>query len=244
MIHRFRTAAVVLAGLLVLSESGCGLQDYLLEKAESVSASGIPSTVAIGPASTYIDTAGLGKLLRLPVRRRVSMQGYTRDAFGPLWDDNVDVEFGHNGCNTRDDILRRDLTDVVMRPGGCFVSTGTLHDQYTGQAVAFVRGPTTSGAVEIDHLVSLANAWTTGARYFDDAKRRNLANDPRNLQAVQRWVNQDKGPMDAAVFLPPNRAYRCTYVNRQIDVKLAYGLWVTQNEAAAMRAVLATCVKA
>ncbi|NNG96778.1 HNH endonuclease [Gordonia araii NBRC 100433] len=182
-------------------------------------------------------------MLKLPVRHRVSMQGYSRAAYGPLWDDNVNVEFGHNGCNTRDDILRRDLTNIVMRPGNCFVSSGTLFDQYTARTMRFLRGPTTSGEVEIDHLVSLANAWTTGARFLDDDTRRNLANDPRNLQAVSRAVNQDKGPMDAAVFLPPNRAYRCVYVNRQIDVKLAYRLWITQKEASAMRSVLMTCQK-
>lgn len=238
-----RAALTVLVGVLVVGISGCGLQEYVRDKVESIEKSGIPSTIDVGQTGTYIDTVGLGKLAKLPVRNRVSMKGYWRGAFGPLWDDNVNVEFGHNGCNTRDDILRRDLTDVVMRYGGCFVSTGTLLDRYTGKTMRFVRGPDTSGDVEIDHLVSLANAWTTGARFFDDEKRRNLANDPRNLQAVSRAINQDKGPYDAERFLPPDRAYRCVYVNRQIDVKLAYGLWVTQKEANAMRAVLLACPK-
>ncbi|GED97487.1 hypothetical protein nbrc107697_15260 [Gordonia crocea] len=243
VILRFRRVLAAISVTGVAALSACGLQDYLLEQVESINESGIPSTIAVGDTGTYVDTAALTKMLKLPVRNRVSMQGYSRAAFGPLWDDNVDVEFGHNGCNTRDDVLRRDLTDVVMRAGNCFVSTGTLFDRYTAATIRFVRGPTTSGQVEIDHLVSLANAWTTGARFLDDATRRNLANDPRNLQAVGRAINQDKGPMDAAVFLPPNRAYRCTYVNRQIDVKLAYRLWITQKEAAAMRAVLLACPK-
>ena len=210
MIHRFRSTLVTALGLVVVSVSVGGLQDYLLEHIDSIERSGAPSTIAIGQTGTYVDTAALGKMLRLPVRNRVSMQGYSRAAFGPLWDDNVDVEFGHNGCNTRDDILRRDLTNVVMRPGGCFVSSGTLFDHYTGQTMRFLRGPTTSGEVEIDHVVSLANAWTTGPRFADDATRRNLANDPRNFQAVSRALTQEKGPMDAAVFLPPSRAYRCS----------------------------------
>mgnify|MGYP003375415629 CR=1 FL=1 len=241
VILRLRAALAAASGLLVVALSGCGLQDYLLEQVDSISESGIPSTIAVGPGGTYVDSAALTRMLQLPVRSRVSMQGYSRAAFGPLWDDNVDVQFGRNGCNTRDDILRRDLTGVVLRPGNCFVSSGTLLDQYTGKTVRFLRGPTTSGEVEIDHVVSLANAWTTGARFFDDTARRNLANDPRNLQAVTRAINQDKGPMDAAVFLPPNRAYRCVYVNRQIEVKLAYRLWVTKKEAAAMRGVLMSC---
>jgi hypothetical protein len=198
-----------------------------------------PSTPATNATPTF-DQARVDAT-RLPVKGWDRQADFRRTAFGEAWSDDVNVEFGHNGCNTRDDILRRDLTGVVLRPGNCFVSSGTLLDQYTGKTVRFLRGPTTSGEVEIDHVVSLANAWTTGARFFDDTARRNLANDPRNLQAVTRAINQDKGPMDAAVFLPPNRAYRCVYVNRQIEVKLAYRLWVTKKEAAAMRGVLMSC---
>ena len=111
-----RAALTVLVGVLVVGISGCGLQEYVRDKVESIEKSGIPSTIDVGQTGTYIDTVGLGKLAKLPVRNRVSMKGYWRGAFGPLWDDNVNVEFGHNGCNTRDDILRRDLTDVVQDP--------------------------------------------------------------------------------------------------------------------------------
>ncbi|MFT4199860.1 HNH endonuclease family protein [Gordonia sp. (in: high G+C Gram-positive bacteria)] len=243
MIHRFRFLVLALAGLLVGTLSGCGVKDFLTEQLQSVAQSGVPSTVSIGQGGIYVDTAGLAKVARLPVKYRSSIQGYTRDAYGPQWDDNVDVPLGHNGCNTRDDILHRDMTNVEMRWGGCFVSTGTLYDQYTGQTIHFVRGPDTSGTVEIDHVVSLANAWTTGAKYWDYPKRHNFANDPMNLQAVGHDINQVKGPYDAQGFLPPNRAYRCTYVNRQLDVKIAYGLWITKQEADAMRSVLMACVK-
>ncbi|WP_414975413.1 HNH endonuclease family protein [Gordonia sp. (in: high G+C Gram-positive bacteria)] len=179
----------------------------------------------------------------LAVKGRAPKTGYRRDAFGKRWNDDVDVESGHNGCDTRNDILRRDLVDVVTRPGtrDCVVASGTLHDVYTGVTVAFVRGQGTSEQVQIDHLVSLSDAWQTGAQQLSAQDRARLANDPRNLQAVAARGNQSKGDHDAASWLPPNKAYRCTFVSRQIAVKAAYRLWVTQAEKGAMARVLASC---
>jgi Protein of unknown function (DUF1524) len=62
--------------------------------------------------------------------------------------------------------------------------SGVLHDPYTGESIAFVRRPDTSVAVQIDHMVSLSDAWYKGARDWDDLRRRDFANDPRNLLAV------------------------------------------------------------
>ena len=94
------------------------------------------------------------------------------------------MEFGHNGCNTRDDILRRDLDELMVRPGTCYAQSGVLLDRYTGATIPFVRGPDTSDAVQIDHVVSLSDAWYKGAREWNDQRRRDFANDPRNLLAV------------------------------------------------------------
>ncbi|WP_268956889.1 HNH endonuclease family protein [Mycolicibacterium mageritense] len=143
--------------------------------------------------------------------------------------------------NTRDDVLRRDLAELVIRPGTCYAQTGVLHDPYTGATIPFARGPQTSGAVQVDHLVSLADAWYKGARTWDPLRRRNFANDPRNLVAVASKSNFDKAFRDAASWLPPNVAFRCEFVARQVDVKAAYGLWVSVKERAAMAAVLDRC---
>jgi hypothetical protein len=151
------------------------------------------------------------------------------------------VEFGHNGCNTRDDILRRDLADLQVRPGTCFAQSGILHDPYTGATIAFVRGPDTSPAVQIDHVVSLSDAWYKGARLWDDQRRRDFANDPRNLLAVVGQANFDKAFRDAASWLPPNVAFRCAFVARQVEVKTDYQLWVSGREKDAMRQVLRDC---
>ena len=95
----------------------------------------------------------------MPVKGWDRAEDFERFRFGDAWSDEVNVEFGHNGCNTRDDVLRRDLANLVVRPGTCFAQSGTLHDPYTGTTIEFVRGPDTSNAVEIDHVVSLADAW-------------------------------------------------------------------------------------
>lgn len=155
----------------------------------------------------------------------------------------MDVEFGHNGCDTRNDILGRDLADVTHKPGtrGCVVLSGTLHDPYTGTDIDFVRGQDTSARVQIDHVVALSDAWQKGAQNLDADTRRTFANDPLNLLAVDGPTNQRKGDGDAATWLPPNKTFRCEYVGRQIRVKARYGLWVTRAEREAMHRELSRC---
>jgi len=188
-------------------------------------------------------SAALQVLASLPIKGRAPKTGYSRDEFGQAWSDDVDVEGGHNGCDTRNDILRRDITAPQIKPGtqGCVVLSGTLNDTYSARVIAFVRGETTSEAVQIDHMVALSDAWQTGAQQLSAAQRQDLANDPLNLQAVSGPVNDAKGDGDAATWLPPNTGYRCEYVARQIQVKARYGLWVVPAEHDAMAQVLAGC---
>jgi len=248
-------AAVV---ALVIGGTGCGLADPATTTPTAVgtgsaaghtSARGEPSTPSAittatsTPAASPSVAATLAKLDALPVKGRAPKTGYDRALFGQQWSDDVNVEGGHNGCDTRNDILRRDLTDITVKPGtrGCVVLSGTLHDAYTGKTIPFVRGQGTSSAVQIDHVVALSDAWQKGAQQLSPERRADLANDPRNLQAVDGPTNQKKGAGDAATWLPPNKAYRCTYVSRQVDVKAEYGLWVTQAEKDAIIRVLSSC---
>ena len=174
-------------------------------------------------------------LARLAVKGRAPETGYDRDRFGQQW---ADVD--SNGCDTRDDVLARDLVDEVFKAGSdCVVVSGTLADPYTGQTIAFEKGDGSS--VDIDHVVALGNAWQTGAFAWDEARRTAIANDPLNLLAVDYSANRQKGDGDAATWLPDVRGYRCSYVARQVAVKASYGLWVTQAEHDAMARVLDTC---
>ena len=185
-------------------------------------------------AETSIETV----LESLAVKGRAPKTGYTRAQFGQTW-----ADVNRNGCDTRNDILQRDLTNLSFRAGTreCVVESGKLIDPYSGITINFIKGVKSSMEVQIDHVVALSNAWQTGAFKLTIEKRTQFANDPDNLLAVQGRLNSQKGDGDAATWLPPLKSYRCTYVTKQIAVKAKYGLWVTAPEKAAMKSILAKC---
>lgn len=183
--------------------------------------------------------SGSGEIARdalaaLPTKGRAPKTGYKRSQFGDGW-----AKAG--GCDTRNVILRRDLVNAVLGDDNCKVQAGALSDPYTGQRIAFKRGANSSGAVQIDHVVALSNAWQTGAQQLSSKQRVSLANDPLELLAVDGPANQQKGDGDAATWLPSNKPFRCQYIARQIAVKKKYSLWVTPPERTAMERILASC---
>ena len=182
-------------------------------------------------------------LAALPTKGRAPMNGYSRAQFGPAWTDDNNAPLGHNGCDTRDDILRRDLRAERLAPttGGCLVESGLLRDPYTSRTIHFRRGETAAPTVQIDHVVALGDAWQKGAQRWSRETRTDLANDPLDLLAVDGPTNESKRDRDAASWLLPNTAYRCSYVARQIAVKARYRLWVTRAEHDAMARILAMC---
>ncbi|CAJ65370.1 MULTISPECIES: HNH endonuclease family protein [Frankia] len=180
--------------------------------------------------------SALALLATLPVRVEDNSPKYQRDEFGTAWSD-VD----HNGCDTRNDILHRDMrSTTVRRSDGCTVLTGELTDPYTTRIIRFDRSRNAS-AVQIDHVVPLADAWRTGALDWTDAQRLQFANDPENLLAVDGPTNQRKSDHDAAEWLPPSPGEQCPYIARQVGLKSRYHLWVVAAEAQAMRTVLQKC---
>ena len=179
-------------------------------------------------------------LSSLSVKGRAAKTGYSRSQFGQAW---ADVD--RNGCDTRNDMLKRDLTNVEfkVKTRDCVVLSGVLLDRYSGETINFVRGNVTSMEVQIDHVVALSNAWQTGAFKLTLMQRTAFANDPMNLFAVKGRLNSQKGDGDAATWLPPLKSFRCTYVAQQIAVKAKYSLWVTAPEKEAMTRILAACPK-
>jgi hypothetical protein len=173
-------------------------------------------------------------LAQLPVRDRDPL-GYRRDAFGEQgW---LELQ----GCDTRNRMLRRDLTDVVIRPGteGCVVESGLLRDPYTGATVTFVRGPATSPLTPVDHVVSLADAYRAGAARWPTARRRAFANDPQNLLVTTAAVSAAKGDRTADEWLPPTAM--CRYARIVVAVKATHQLSVSAPELDALARVLASC---
>ena len=180
------------------------------------------------------DQDALTVLNSLEVKGRAAKTGYARSQF-PHWSDP-----DRNGCDARNDTLKRDLTQISFKSGtrDCKVLTGQLLDPFSGKVITF---SSTKSNIDIDHVVALSNAWQTGAAYFDKTKRQQIANDPLNLLAVDFSLNRQKGDGDAATWLPPLKSYRCDYVARQIAVKAKYGLWVTQPEKGAIIKLLEKC---
>ena len=189
-----------------------------------------------------IDLAAIPSALEivtsLQVKGRAPKTGYTRDQFGPSWKD-VDA----NGCDTRNDILKRDLKSIVYKAVGedCVILSGVLTDPYSGETINFLRGVATSSEIQIDHVVALSNAWQTGAFKLTLAQRTAFANDPSNLLAVKGKLNSQKGDGDAATWLPPRKSYRCEYVTNQVLSNAKHGLWLTAPEKAAILKILKTC---
>ncbi|CAO5256515.1 HNH endonuclease family protein [Frankia sp. AgKG'84/4] len=200
-----------------------------------------PSSAAAGAAPAGGSGAGgdgsaLKLLATLPVRAEDNSPKYVRSEFGTPWSD-VD----HNHCDTRNDILHRDLRSTTIRKSDdCTVLTGELVDPYTTRIIRFDRSRNAS-AVQIDHVVPLADAWRTGALDWTDAQRLQFANDPENLLAVDGPTNIRKSDQDASEWLPPSPGAQCAYVARQVGLKSRYHLWVIAAEAAAMRTVLQKC---
>jgi hypothetical protein len=220
-------ALAVLVAVQVTTEPGTGSARYVAQ-------ADIP-TVAPG-----VDV--LAGVPEIPVR--APGHDYRRDAFGESWDDDNDAPGGRNGCDTRNDILDRDLVEksyVAIKRCPTAVATGTLIDPYTNAHIAFVRGNQIGASVQIDHIVPLALAWDLGARQWPEELRLRFANDPANLLAVDGPTNQNKGDDEPALWMPPNRAFWCQYAVQFAAVLRGYGLPVDAASARVLREAAGTC---
>lgn len=125
--------AAILAGTMLVPLSACGGSDSDTSALSSDSASesatpsesASPSETSESSASPSDDAsaqsdansgssnasgAAVDMLATLPVKGRAPKTGYARTQFGAAWSD-VD----HNGCDTRNDILKRDMTNVTLQ---------------------------------------------------------------------------------------------------------------------------------
>jgi hypothetical protein len=202
-----------------------------------------PQFIANADVPTVVPgTDVLAGIPELPARIR--SHDYRRAAFGEAWTDETTAPGGHNGCDTRNDILNRDLVDktyVSIKRCPNAVATGTLYDPYTNDVIHFTRGNQVGASVQIDHIVPLALAWDLGARDWTDELRTRFANDPANLIAVQGQANQDKGDEEPADWMPPNHAFWCQYAMQFAAVLRGYALPIDAPSAVALRNAAATC---
>lgn len=193
-----------------------------------------PLGVALSPDSSTPTTTP-ARLASVKTVQVLHPRGYERERdFGRAWG----YDYDHNGCDTRDDILRRDLTDV--RTDGCEVTSGVLHDRYTGKTIAFHRGPGSSLAVQIDHLVPLKRAWSLGAYAWPQSRREAYANDPAVLLAADGSSNEAKSDQGPDGWRP-RRAEWCDYARRYTAVLVKYHLPETPAARSELATMLGTC---
>tara|TARA_B100000519_G_scaffold74889_1_gene64396 strand:+ start:10359 stop:11153 length:795 start_codon:yes stop_codon:yes gene_type:complete len=192
-------------------------------------------TVSFAPPSEA--AAALALLDEIEVANS-SATGYVRAAFGPGWGDP-----DRNGCDARNDVLARDLTDVVFREGtyDCVVLTGRLDDPYTGTIIHFQHGNDTSTLVQIDHVVPLAWAWRYGAYAWSDAARAAFHSDQLNLLAVDGAANQSKSDGGPSEWLPANTSMHCDYAVQWVRVLDAYDLSIPSADRSALSRILVGC---
>lgn len=172
-------------------------------------------------------------LTRLHVAPAATSPTYRRAAFGNGW-----ADLNHNGCNTREEVMARDLIDATQE-NGCNVIAGTLHDPYTGRTIEYREAH--SQAVQIDHLFPLSDAWRHGAATWTPDRRKAFANDPDNLLAVDGPTNMSKGDSGPGEWLPVNPAFRCTYVRKFTQVAYKYRLTITRADYDSLAVTLNGC---
>jgi hypothetical protein len=162
--------------------------------------------------------------------------------FGAAWSDETTAAGGHNGCDTRNDVLAIQLQDVNKGTSRCVVQAGVLDDPYSGARIAFHKAQ--AGEVEIDHVVPLAYAWDMGASGWTLDTRMAFANDEAlNLLAVAKAANASKSDSGPAAWTPANVSYRCQYAIRWVNVATTYGLAVTEGDRDALTATLKVCAR-
>jgi hypothetical protein len=238
------TVGGVIVALLALGAgNGFSLELGPQPTSPVASSSGAQALVDAGLAATdhgavLVDAAAVLELLEQIPTGAAAAEPYDRDEFGQRW-----ADADRNGCDTRNDILRRDLVDQQLKPGtnGCVVLAGTLHDFYTGQAISFVRGQGTSELVQIDHLWPLSLSWDHGAATWSLEQRESFANDPLNLQAVDGSQNASKSDSGPSEWLPADPDAWCEYVARFALVADVYQLTIDADDRQRSQSVLAGC---
>jgi hypothetical protein len=199
-----------------------------------VGAGPAPATTAAAVRAAAADLASI------PVRPIPGRDpSYRREAFGDAWSDvGVGIAAARNGCDTRNDILRRDAKPgtVKFKAGthNCKVTAGSWVSPYTGATI------TSRTLVDIDHIVPLSRAWSAGAKSWSAQTKLNFANDPDNLVAADRKSNRAKGDLGPSAWRP-TKPYQCAYAVRYIRATKKYTLPLSPSDVSALRGMLATC---
>ncbi len=197
--------------------------------AVAVAAGAAPGAVA-APGDT-VSTTVAKAVESLPVVAEDST-GYSSDRFTHWTDPDQD------GCDTRAEVVIAEATTPPAVDGRCTITGGAWHSYYDK------RDHSGAGALDVDHLVPLAEAWRSGASGWSDEERQQYANDmadPRVLVAVTASVKRTKGDKDPARWEPADDSADCRYIAEWAAVKGRWKLAVDADELAALQNLVAEC---
>ncbi|MCX5197855.1 HNH endonuclease family protein [Streptomyces sp. NBC_00249] len=233
-----RRAPLIAATAALLLLTACHHEDPATARAGAAAlVAGVPLT---SPGFPPDASRAREELAGLKVEWGRNWETYKREDFGRYWSDETDAVGGRNGCDTRDDVLRRDLRE--LRQGDrnpCVVVSGMLHDPYTGKELPYSYRR--ASQIQTDHVVALGAAWRGGAYAWTAQRRLEYANDLDGLLAVDKQTNYDKSSKTADKWRPPAKGYWCEYARRYTGIKAKYRLSVTPPEKLALEELLATC---
>ncbi|MFJ2080576.1 HNH endonuclease family protein [Streptomyces anulatus] len=177
------------------------------------------------PAAEVTTLADAVGLVQITEENRT---GYTRSSF-KHWNSGADAT---DGCNTRNEVL---IAEAVVAPtvgAGCKLTGGTWTSYYDGQEV------NSAGALDIDHMVPLAESWDSGASAWTAERREAYANDQGahvSLVAVTARSNRQKSDQDPADWMPPSPDAECRYVGEWVSTKLRWQLTADDRELEALK---------
>jgi hypothetical protein len=212
----------------------------LRSTAVRTAAAALSALAALLLNSTTAHAAEPGDTIALPVRDALAAlpvqgeerTGYERSKFRH-W-----IDADRDGCSTRAEVLLVEAVTAPEQGAGCQLTGGSWYSPYDDTYFTAAR------ALDIDHLVPLAEAWDSGASAWTAREREAYANDlddPRALIAVSAASNRSKSDQDPATWEPPAAGYRCTYATDWVAIKTRWRLAIDPAEQAALADILGSC---
>lgn len=267
-----KIAALALAATAMLGATGCqSVEDAVTDAATNAAQSAAESMISKGKNAAG-EALGAGKSKGEDDPGSGSSNGASFDSTGYKGDDAATVlasldtydgskasgysgkrkalfgdwmDLDGNGCDSREDTLLTHMQDVKNLDGNkCKIAAGHMVDPYSGKTLQVTFGPSNYGVkdIQIDHIVSLSNAWDSGAHTWQgDDLRYQIANDPLNLIPTDGALNQDKSDKSFDEWQAPADSGNCLIAAHQIAVKQKYDLAVTESEREALGEAVQSC---
>lgn len=169
------------------------------------------------------------QLITTPQRQKIP--GYKRERFGRGW--------GNQGvCSTRESVLLAGATNSPQLPApvtqeACEIANIEIWDEYAGESITIAES---AQHVDIDHIFPLSAAWDLGAHSWTEERRKEFANDGRNLVATASSANREKSDALPAQWMPSDTSAHCWYARRIAVVAASYQLPLPQQDLQQMRA--------